>query len=171
MAYNSSHTGAQIDAAVGEVIEKANTWDGKQDALKGTKGQYVVFTANNVVGAANAPSGGSTSVAVVAYTGTNTFGANNSCSISANFVIKAAIWLGTNEAVFTPSNPGAANTVMLASLLSTSFQSGLGFSNNYTRYPCNGAKSADGKTFKWYTSHASAQLNTRNTTYYFLLMG
>lgn len=29
MAYNSSHTGAQIDAAVGAVIEKESTWDGK----------------------------------------------------------------------------------------------------------------------------------------------
>lgn len=29
MAYNSSHTGAQIDSAVGTVIEKESTWDGK----------------------------------------------------------------------------------------------------------------------------------------------
>lgn len=33
MAYNSSHTGAQIDSAVGTVIEKESTWDGKQDKL------------------------------------------------------------------------------------------------------------------------------------------
>ena len=33
MAYNSSHTGAQIDAAVGAVIEKESTWDGKQNKL------------------------------------------------------------------------------------------------------------------------------------------
>ena len=29
MAYNSSHTGAQIDSAVGAVIEKESTWDSK----------------------------------------------------------------------------------------------------------------------------------------------
>lgn len=29
MAYNSSHTGAQIDSAVGTVIEKESTWDSK----------------------------------------------------------------------------------------------------------------------------------------------
>lgn len=29
MAYNSSHTGAQIDSVVGAVIEKEATWDGK----------------------------------------------------------------------------------------------------------------------------------------------
>lgn len=171
MAYNSSHTGKQIDAAVGEVIEKANTWDGKQDALKGTKGQYVVFTANNVVGAANAPSAGSTSVAVVAYTGNSTQGANYPCSISVNFVIKAAIWLGTNASAFTPSDPGLSNNVMLASLLSTSFRSGLGFSNDRIRYPSYGAKSADGKTFEWYADNSVSQLNRRDNTYYFLLIG
>lgn len=33
MAYNSSHTGAQIDSAVGAVLEKESTWDGKQNKL------------------------------------------------------------------------------------------------------------------------------------------
>lgn len=33
MAYNSSHTGAQIDSAVGTVIEKESTWDSKQNKL------------------------------------------------------------------------------------------------------------------------------------------
>lgn len=33
MAYNSQYTGAQIDEAVGDVREKKDTWDGKQDAL------------------------------------------------------------------------------------------------------------------------------------------
>lgn len=58
MAYNSSHTGAQIDSAVGAVIEKEATWDSKQDGLRGKKGQLVGFTADNVPGAVDAPSGG-----------------------------------------------------------------------------------------------------------------
>lgn len=58
MAYNSSHTGAQIDSAVGAVIEKEATWDGKQDGLRGKKGQLVGFTADNVPGAVDASSGG-----------------------------------------------------------------------------------------------------------------
>ncbi len=58
MAYNSSHTGAQIDSAVGAVIEKEATWDGKQNALTGKKGQLVGFTSDNVPGAVDAPSGG-----------------------------------------------------------------------------------------------------------------
>lgn len=58
MAYNSSHTGAQIDAAVGAVREKESAWDGKQNALTGKKGQFVGFTADNTPGAVDAPSGG-----------------------------------------------------------------------------------------------------------------
>lgn len=58
MAYNSSHTGAQIDSAVGAVIEKESTWDSKQDGLRGKKGQLVGFTADNVPGAVDASSGG-----------------------------------------------------------------------------------------------------------------
>ena len=58
MAYNSSHTGAQIDSAVGAVREKESTWDSKQDGLRGKKGQLVGFTADNVPGAVDASSGG-----------------------------------------------------------------------------------------------------------------
>lgn len=45
MAYNSSHTGAQIDAAISAVRQKESNWDGKQDALVGSNGQIVVFNA------------------------------------------------------------------------------------------------------------------------------
>lgn len=58
MAYNSSHTGAQIDSAVGAVREKESTWDSKQDGLRGKKGQLVGFRADNVPGAVDASSGG-----------------------------------------------------------------------------------------------------------------
>ena len=33
MAYNSAYKGSQVDSAVGAVLEKESTWDGKQDAL------------------------------------------------------------------------------------------------------------------------------------------
>lgn len=60
MAYNSSHTGAQIDSAVGAVIEKETTWDDKQDALTGKSGQVVGFDADGKPKATDAPSGGMT---------------------------------------------------------------------------------------------------------------
>lgn len=67
MAYNSSHTGAQIDSAVGAVIEKESTWDSKQDGLRGKKGQLVGFTVDNVPGAVDAPSGGGGSYIVMTF--------------------------------------------------------------------------------------------------------
>lgn len=67
MAYNSSHTGAQIDSAVGAVIEKESTWDSKQDGLRGKKGQLVGFTADNVPGAVDASSGGGGSYIVMTF--------------------------------------------------------------------------------------------------------
>ena len=67
MAYNSSHTGAQIDDAVGKVIEKSGTWDNKQDKIKGKKGQYAGFTADNVLGAVNAPSSGGGSIITITF--------------------------------------------------------------------------------------------------------
>ena len=33
MAYNSQYTGAQIDEAIGDVREKKDTWDGKQNKI------------------------------------------------------------------------------------------------------------------------------------------
>ena len=67
MAYNSSHTGAQIDSAVGTVIEKESTWDSKQDGLRGKKGQYAGFTEDNVLGAVNAPSSGGGSIITITF--------------------------------------------------------------------------------------------------------
>ena len=67
MAYNSSHTGAQIDSAVGKVIEKSGTWDNKQDKIEGKKGQYAGFTEDNVLGAVNAPSSGGGSIITITF--------------------------------------------------------------------------------------------------------
>lgn len=58
MAYNSSHTGAQIDAAISAVRQKESNWDGKQDALVGSNGQIVVFNAEGKPVAGDMPSSG-----------------------------------------------------------------------------------------------------------------
>ena len=46
MAYKSKHTGAKIDEAVASVLEKASSWDKKQDAINGEAGQLVGFDAD-----------------------------------------------------------------------------------------------------------------------------
>lgn len=45
MAYNSTHTGAEVDAAVSSVQQNAATWSGKQNALTGEQGQFVGFNS------------------------------------------------------------------------------------------------------------------------------
>lgn len=61
MAYNSAYTGSQVDAAVGAVRRKENTWDGKQDKLTGVQGQIVGFDANGDAVPQAAPNVGVTS--------------------------------------------------------------------------------------------------------------
>ena len=78
MAYNSSHTGAQIDSAVGAVIEKESTWDGKGagDMLASVydpKGK-----AQDVFQYADAKASAAKSAADTAQTGLNTHIANKS---------------------------------------------------------------------------------------------
>lgn len=78
MAYNSSHTGAQIDAAVGAVREKESIWDGKGagDMLASVydpKGK-----AQDVFRYADAKASAAKSAANTAQTGLNTHIANKS---------------------------------------------------------------------------------------------
>lgn len=85
MAYNSSHTGAQIDAAVGAVREKESTWDGKQNALTGKSGQVVGFDADGKPKATDAPSTAKIYLATIGTTWTedsNTGAKTQSVAIS-----------------------------------------------------------------------------------------
>ena len=58
--YNSSYTGTQIDTAIGAVINKGSSWDGKQDKLTGTQGQVVGFDSDGDAVAMPAPDTGVT---------------------------------------------------------------------------------------------------------------
>ena len=58
MAYNSSHTGQEIDNAVTAVQNKETTWDGKQNKLTGTQGQIVGFDSSGNAVAQEAPDTG-----------------------------------------------------------------------------------------------------------------
>lgn len=55
MPYNSAYTGAQVDQAVGDVLQNSETWDGKQDKLTGTQGQVVGFDSDGDAVAMPAP--------------------------------------------------------------------------------------------------------------------
>lgn len=60
MAYNSAYKGSQVDSAVGAVLQKEKTWDGKQDKLTGTSGQVVGFDETGAAVAQAAPQTGLT---------------------------------------------------------------------------------------------------------------
>lgn len=45
MAYKSKYKGAQIDQAVGSVLDNSLTWSEKQDKLQGAAGEYLGFDA------------------------------------------------------------------------------------------------------------------------------
>ncbi len=71
MAYSSEYTGPEIDAAIGTIRQKADTWDGKQDQLRGLRGQVVGFDLGGKAvpisskGEGGVPSGGATGQALV----------------------------------------------------------------------------------------------------------
>lgn len=56
--YNSSYTGTQIDSAVGSVLNKESTWDGKQNKLTGQQGQVVGFDSTGNAVAQDNPGAG-----------------------------------------------------------------------------------------------------------------
>lgn len=59
--YNSQFTGPEIDTAIQAVRQKETSWDNKQEAITGTKGQVVGFNDEGKPVAQDAPSGGETS--------------------------------------------------------------------------------------------------------------
>lgn len=107
-------------------------------------------------------------VQVVSYVGTGTYGANNPCSITADFKIKVARFVaaykhGGSNGVST------TNAVMTGDSLTTSYQEHMGTGNSSGYYA---KKSSDGKTFSWYqTGSSTNQLNYSGAKYWVLIIG
>lgn len=103
-------------------------------------------------------------VQVVSYVGTGTYGADNPCSITAGFKIKAAIMMYHYI-------PSASSLFMISDELSTNYTADIGFSEVNANYSW-GKKSADGKTLSWYVTHsAGGQFNYSGYKYYVLCIG
>lgn len=113
-----------------------------------------------------------TQMQIVSYVGTGTYGESNPCSITANFPIKIAIFLGqiSSNTWLEPSGSQVEKNV-ISFLLDDNYKSGLGFRDGGgTKYS---KISDDKKTIYWYNDNngASYQLNYSGETYYFLLIG
>lgn len=125
--------------------------------------------------------GGGARIEVGSYVGTGTYGSSNPCSVSASFPIKQLIVFGKVYAgtgkyfpIYYDSNKSSYS--MHDILLTTSFASRRGIYKGTSSYDLDysfGKKSADGKTFSWYSSgnDASFQLNESAVTYYYIAIG
>ena len=106
---------------------------------------------------------------VVSYVGTGTYGKDNPCSITADFLMKVVFYLGylSGTSFHDPNYNNDTQTEVLVNM-PTVYKSDRGFSKrNGTRY---GKISPDRKTLYWYSTNSDAQLNTSGITYYFLAL-
>lgn len=116
-------------------------------------------------------------VQVLSYVGAGTYGADNPCSITADFPIKVAIMLGYagdfsghgNNVVTTALT--ATRPVMFGSELQTTYLYYCGFLLSDSGNNKQAKKSSDGRTFYWYGATADTQFNVSAFTYYVLAIG
>ena len=105
-------------------------------------------------------------VQVVSYVGTGTYGEDNPCSITADFKIKVAIYLKSEDWYQSSSK-----WVEIADDLKTQYQQQHGFVYGQV-YNAWGKRSSDSKTITWYNTYSSsAQLNSNGVKYTFLAIG
>lgn len=115
-------------------------------------------------------------VQVVSYVGTGTYGESNPNSLTFNFAPKIVKFLfqveagiGNHSKIENFQQDGE-QYYMVSDRLTTEFAQGEGF--GYNSYAVRGKKSADGKTFTWYTGIGSqAQGNQNGMKYYFIAFG
>lgn len=105
-------------------------------------------------------------VQVVSYVGTGTYGESNPCSITADFKIKVAIYLKSEDWYQSSSK-----WVEIADDLKTRYQQAHGFVYGQV-YNAFGKRSSDSKTITWYNTYSnSSQLNVSGEKYTFLVIG
>lgn len=112
-------------------------------------------------------------VQVVSYVGTGTYGESNPNSLTFNFAPKIVkflfqveVGIGNHSKIENFQQDGE-QYYMVSDRLTTEFAQGEGF--GYNSYAVRGKKSADGKTFAWYTDIGSqAQGNQKGMKYYFV---
>ena len=134
-------------------------------------GNNGVITPSNL--AAQASALGFSKIQTGSYVGTGTYGSDNPCSLTFDFIPKFIIFTNIKN-----DNGKCVNTVSDTSyimlnpqILTTAYVEGAGFGYQGTRKPY-GAKSKDGKTIYWWNlDSGSHQLNSQNDTYYWVAFG
>lgn len=160
-------------------------WFIPADATYGNKGSYpnninYVTKRQPVTGYAAIPAGTTIEylgklgdkarVQVLSYVGTGTYGSSNPNSLTFGFAPKVAMYLGASEDNGSTQS-STTKRAMFQNELTINYISGFGFSLDTSNYPSYGKRSADGKTFYWYTTGAARhQLNESSYIYYFLAL-
>lgn len=114
--------------------------------------------------------GDRTRAQIINYVGTGTYGSSNPNSLTFDFVPKVAMYLGASKDNGSTQS-STTKRAMFQKELTINYVSGFGFSLDSSNYPSYGKRSADGKTFYWYTTGAARhQLNESSYIYYFLAL-
>ena len=142
-------------------------------------GNSGAITSSNLASQASAL--GFAKIQAGSYVGTGTYGVNNPCSLTFDFIPQFIIF--TNVKTTSLTNPFAPsfrdgdamyNYIMLnAQILTTSYVNGAGFGSETSAGATpSGKKSEDGKTVYWYNGKdPSYQFNTESFTYYWVAFG
>jgi hypothetical protein len=108
-------------------------------------------------------------VQVVSYVGTGTYGEDNPCSLTFDFVAKFIMELGSSsgkEGIYFPGEGGVAT---IPNFLDNDYRSRCGFGDLAYSW-CK--KSTDGKTITWYSTRDQyKQENSAGVTYYYVAIG
>lgn len=122
---------------------------------------------------------GKANIEVVSYTGTGLFGVDNPCAITFSHPVEIIINIGIAWTNYNGTSSISDTTRLSVSMAdeSESYQRGQGFFVNmepyrnspYEVFYSYGKRSADKKTYSWYTNAgAIAQMNLSGTKYYFM---
>ena len=113
---------------------------------------------------------------LVSYVGTGTYGQYNPCSITADFPIELAMFVGTFYGTYfqpvgqSQESLGRKYTAV-SQFLSYSYQANAGFCL-FDGYKSYGKLSSGGRGISWYhTGNSDKQLNTAGTSFVFALFG
>ena len=134
-------------------------------------GNNGVITPSNLVEQASAL--GFSRIQTGSYVGTDTYGSDNPCSLTFDFIPKFIIFTNIktdNGNQLSTLDNTTAYIMLSTQILTTAYVEGAGFGYKGNRRPY-GAKSEDGKTIYWWNQTAAGQFNAQNYTYYWVAFG
>ena len=179
-----------IASQIPDVYPKSETYPKSQ--LYTQSQLYTRSQIDSMINSINNALDGKARIQTGSYVGTGTYGANNPCSLTFNFVPKLLIFFNKDcNGLFLTDGYSQVGYIGIVNLttLTTSYTRGGVVSSSFSDYDGDGystingysLKSSNGKTIKWYCEGSKsgftypritkAQLNENNITYYYMGVG